>query len=104
VVGVENLFKHLGFIEGRAQTPRRQTVVDGFLSLLAGRGGFVEYRAALYDHLQKGDPVADVTDPFGTVLETVYAPQESIFWARPLRPMVATGEAVAMLGKNIRYV
>ena len=104
VAGVENIFKHFGFIEGRAQTPRRQTVVDGFLSLLAGRGGFVEYRAALYDHLQKGDPVADVTDPFGRVLETVYAPQESIFWARSLRPMVATGEAVAMLGKNIRYV
>ena len=104
VAGVENILKHYGFIEGRPQTPRRQIVVDGFLSLLAARGGFLEYRAALYDHLQKGDPVADVTDPFGRVLETVYAPQDSIFWARSLRPMVATGEAVAMLGKNIRFV
>ncbi len=104
VTGVENILKYYGFIEGRPQTPRRQIVVDGFLSLLAARGGFLDYRAALYDHLQKGDPVADVTDPFGRVLETVYAPQDSIFWARSLRPMVATGEALAMLGKNIRYV
>lgn len=104
VAGVENILKYYGFIEGRPQTPRRQIVVDGFLSLLAARGGFLDYRAALYDHLQKGDPVADVTDPFGRVLETVYAPQDSIFWARSLRPMVASGEALAMLGKNIRYV
>ncbi len=104
VTGVENILKYYGFIEGRPQTPRRQIVVDGFLSLLAARGGFLDYRAALYDHLQKGDPVADVTDPFGRVLDTVYAPQDSIFWARSLRPMVATGEALAMLGKNIRYV
>lgn len=101
---MENILKHYGFIEGRVRTPRRQIVVDGFLSLLAARGGFLEYRAALYDHLQKGDPVADVTDPFGKVLESVYAPQDSIFWARSLRPMVASGEALAMLGKNIRYV
>ena len=104
VTGVENILKYYGFIEGRPQTPRRQIVVDGFLSLLAARGGFLDYRAALYDHLQKGDPVADVTNPFGRVLDTVYAPQDSIFWARSLRPMVATGEALAMLGKNIRYV
>jgi predicted deacylase len=104
VAGVENILRHYGFVEGRPRTPGRQTVVDGFLSVLAARGGFVEYRAALYDHLQKGDPVADVTDPFGRVLETVYAPQESVFWARSLRPMVATGEPLAMLGKNIRYL
>lgn len=104
VVGVENVLKHYGFVPGSPQIPEKQAVVDGFLTLLPDRGGFVEYHAGLYDHLQKGDPVADITDPFGTVLETLYAPQESIFWARALKPMVASGECVATLGKNIRYI
>lgn len=49
-------------------------------------------------------PVTDITDPFGNVLETVTASQESVFWSRDLRPMVAGGETVATLGKSIRYV
>lgn len=104
VTGVENVLKHYGFIPGQPVLPERQVVVDGFLSLLSNRGGFLEYRAALYDHLEKGDPVADLTDPFGNVLETICASQESIFWSRTLRPMVSSGECVAVLGKNIRYV
>ncbi|MDA0748861.1 MAG: succinylglutamate desuccinylase/aspartoacylase family protein [bacterium] len=104
VVGVENVLKHYGFISGTPQIPERQVVVDGHLALISNRGGFVEYHAALYDHLQKGAPVADITDPFGKVLETLYAPQESILWSRTLRPMVSSGECVATVGKNIRYI
>jgi predicted deacylase len=104
VTGVENLLKYYGLIGGKPNIPDRQTVVDGFLSLLSNRGGIVEYRAQLYDVLEKGDPIADITDPFGEVLETLVAPEESIMWSKALRPMVATGECVATLGKNIRHV
>tara|TARA_Y100000588_G_scaffold388295_1_gene488166 strand:+ start:4542 stop:5513 length:972 start_codon:yes stop_codon:yes gene_type:complete len=102
VTGVENLLKHYGLLKGEPILPEEQFVVDGFLSLLANRGGFVNYRARLYDHLRKGDAVADVTDPFGEVLETLVAPEESIFWSHALRPAVATGECVGTLGKNVR--
>ena len=104
VTGVENVLKHYGFISGDPHIPKRQVVVDGFLSLLSNRGGFLEYHADLYDHLEKGDPVADVTDPFGNVLETLRAPEESIFWSKNLRPMVSSGETVGTLGKNIRHI
>ena len=96
--------KQYGMITGKPNIPNRQVVVDGFLSILSNRGGIVEYRAQLYDVLQKGDPIADVTDPFGEVLETVVAPEESIVWSKALRPMVATGECIATLGKNIRHI
>ena len=104
VTGVENVLKHHGFVPGRPHIPEHQAVADGFLALLSNRGGFVEYRAGLYDLLQKGDPVADITDPFGEVLETICAPQESIFWSRTLRPMVASGESIGTVGKHIRYI
>jgi predicted deacylase len=104
VRGVENVLKHHGLLAGSPKLPDRQVVVDGFLTLLANRGGFLEYRASLYDLLQKGDPVADVTDPFGNVLETITAPEESVFWSRALKPMAATGAFVATVGKNVRYV
>ena len=104
VTGVENLLKHYGMIAGKPQIPDRQVVVDGFLTVVSNRGGFLHYRAGLYDRLEKGDPVVDITDPFGSVLETLTAPQESIFWSHALRPMAASGQAVATLGKNIRYI
>ncbi len=104
ITGVENVLKHYGFISGMPHIPERQVVVDGFFSILANRGGFIEYHVQLYDHLQKGDPVADITDPFGHVLETLRAPEESICWSRNLRPMAASGEMVATLGRNIRYI
>ena len=104
VTGVQNLLRQYGMISGEPEVPERQVVVDGFFTVLSNRGGFLEFRAALYDRLRKGDPVADVTDPFGTVLETLAAPEESIFWSRCLRPMVASGQFVATLGRNIRYV
>lgn len=104
VTGVENLMKHYKMIDGKPSIPERQVVVDGFLSLLSNRGGIVEYRAQLYDVLAKGDPVADVTDPFGHVLETLVAPEECVMWSKALRPLAATGECVATLGKNIRHI
>ena len=104
VTGVENLMKTYGMVGGTPSIPDRQIVVDGFLSLLSNRGGIVEYRAQLYDVLRKGDPVADVTDPFGEVVETLVAPEESVMWSKALRPLVATGECVATLGKNIRHI
>ena len=104
VTGVENLMKHYSMIDGSPSIPDQQVVVDGFLSLLSNRGGILEFRAQLYDVLQKGDPVVDVTDPFGEVLETLVAPEESVMWSKALRPMVATGECVATLGKNIRKI
>lgn len=104
VTGVENLMKHYEMIPGEPVIPEKQVVVDGFLSLLANRGGFLEYRASLYDHLQKGDPLADVTDPFGNVLETIVAPEDSVYWSRALKPTVASGGFVATVGKNVRYV
>ena len=104
VTGVENLMKHHSMVGGKPNIPDHQIVVDGFLSLLSNRGGIIDYHAELYDVLQKDDPVADITDPFGEVLETLVAPEESVVWSKALRPMVATGECVATLGKNIRHV
>lgn len=104
VLGVENVLKNYGFIQGEPQIPEKQVVVDGFLSIISNRGGFIEYHADLYDHLQKGDPVVNITDAFGNVLETLHAPQESILWSRTLKPMIASGESVATVGKNIRYI
>jgi predicted deacylase len=104
VTGVENVLKHYGFVNGSPRIPERQVVVEGFINVVSNRGGIVEYRAALYDHLQKGDPVADITDPFGNVLETLKASQEAIFWSKTLRPMVASGESIGTLGRGIRYI
>ncbi len=104
VAGVENVLRHYGLLPGKPRIPERQVVVDGFTTILSNRGGFIEYQADLYAHLQAGDPVAHVTDPFGNVLETLFSPHEAIFWSKSLYPMVSSGETVATLGKNIRHI
>ena len=104
VTGVENVLRHYSMLPGRPRIPERQIVVDAFTPLLSNRGGFIEYQADLYAHLQAEEVVAHITDPFGNVLETLRAPHEAIFWSKSLYPMVAAGESVATLGKNIRYI
>ena len=104
VAGVENVLRHHEMLPGRPRIPERQIAVDSFTPILSNRGGFIKFKVDLYAHLEAGDPVAQITDPFGNILDTLHTLHEAIFWSKSLYPMVAPGEIVATLGKNIRYI
>ena len=104
VRGVLNVLQYYKFIAGTPQIPERQIVVKQFVPILSNEGGFVYYKAELYEHLAKYQPVADICDVFGTVRESIRAPVDGIFWAKPIYPMVASGGIIGKIGTPIKYL
>jgi predicted deacylase len=102
--GVLNVLKYYGFIDGDPDIPQRQVVIDRFVTLLSNQGGFVYYKANLYDRVEVYQPIAEICDAFGHPQETIRAPESGIFWSRPVYPMVATGESVGKIGIPIQYI
>ncbi|MCY4570293.1 MAG: hypothetical protein OXD49_18550, partial [Candidatus Poribacteria bacterium] len=84
--------------------PDRQIVVKKFVPVLSNEGGFVYYKAELYEQLARHQPVADICDVFGNVRESIRAPVDGVFWAKPIYPMVASGGIVGKIGTPIEYL
>lgn len=96
--GVMNVLKFYGMLPGEPEIPRRQVVVHDLKEIVVDRGGFLRFKVELYMLVKKGDVVAEVTDPFGNVIEEVRSPYDGVMWAQKPRPMAASGEAIAFIG------
>ena len=104
IQGVLNVLKHYDFIEGTPEIPDQQIVVNRFITVISNKGGFVYYKANLYDHLEARQPIAEIRDVYGNVCEVVHSPEEGIFWAHPIYPMVASGGIIGKIGTPINYI
>jgi predicted deacylase len=102
--GVQNVLKYYGFLDGEPEIPEQQVVVRKFQSIENDRGGFIKYRAKMYDLLKYRDPVADICDAFGRTVETITAPRKGILWSANLYPMVPSGSRIGTLGVDISYI
>ena len=102
--GVQNVLKHYGFLDGEPQIPERQVVVRKFETIHNNRGGFIKYRARMYDFLEYRAPVADICDAFGRTVETVTAPKKGVLWSTNLYPMVPSGSGIGLLGIEVSYI
>jgi predicted deacylase len=98
VRGVMNVLHQYGFLPGRPQIPERQWVVDGFEPVRASVGGVVEFAVGLYEHVERDQPLATLTDLFGETREVLRAPRPGIVWLHNLYPAVSSGEMVLSLG------
>ena len=104
ILGVENILKHYGFIEGEPVIPKQQIVVDSFMKVMNNRGGFIRYLAQLYDRLEADQPIAEILNVFGDPVEVIKSPKPGVFWSRNLYPMVASGESIGSIGINVTYI
>ncbi len=104
VQGVLNVLKQYQFIEGTPEIPDKQIVVHRFVPLISNKGGFIYYKAALYERLESRQPIAEICDVFGNVVEVIRAPVEGIFWAHSIYPMVASGGVIGKIGTPINYL
>ncbi len=104
VRGVLNVLKHYDFIEGTPEFLDQQIVVNRFVPVISNKGGFVYYKANLYDQLEARQPIAEIRDVYGHVCEVVHSPEEGIFWSHPIYPMVASGGIIGKIGTPINYI
>jgi len=58
----------------------------------------------LYDIVDRGDVLAEVSDPFGNVTEEIPSPAKGVVWRQNVYPMVASGQSVAQIGTGVSRV
>lgn len=101
VRGVMNVLARYGFVDDEPTKPREQFRAKGFEVKHANRGGLIDLSADLYDSVEVGDELFDVTGVFGEKKETVEAEKEGVVWRTRRLPMVATGEYVMSVATGV---
>lgn len=94
VNGVLRTLRTMKMIEARLPRARPTRVVRRTRWVRARRGGLAEIPVRLGDYVEKGDPVASISDAFGSKPTRVKTTETGWVIARTLRPLVNPGDAL----------
>ncbi|ARS91797.1 succinylglutamate desuccinylase/aspartoacylase family protein [Natrarchaeobaculum aegyptiacum] len=103
VEGVFNVLEYYGFLDG-SPTLERQTRATGFEQYGSPVGGLVDMQKDLGARVSRGEPIFEVTTPFGESKATITADSDGILWRTRRLPQVATGEYVCSVGTDVDTV
>lgn len=101
VAGVRNVMRRYGLLDGDGGFPETQFRATDFVTENADRGGLVDVHVDLYDNVEPGDVLFDVTTPFGERRQRVESSVSGVVWRLRRLPMVATGEYVMSIGTDV---
>lgn len=96
---VTNALIGLGMIEGERRLPSKSYLMREFIGIRAKRGGLLQNLARLGDLVEKGQPLVRITDIYGDTVDTITAPERSVFVRSTTLSTVSTGERVVTLGR-----
>lgn len=96
VKGVINVMREIGMLNKRK---RQGHTINKFIARQSGwvratESGFVSHKAQLGDHVNKGDVLAVIADPYGTELSKVLSPEEGVVIGKQNIPLAQEGEAM----------
>ena len=94
--GIINTMRHLGMLN---KSRSKGHNIKRFIARQSGwvraaESGFVTHLAQLGDHVNKGDKLANIADPFGTFLSSIESPAEGVVIGKQNIPLTQEGEAV----------
>ncbi|MBI3977685.1 MAG: succinylglutamate desuccinylase/aspartoacylase family protein [Chloroflexi bacterium] len=98
VKGATNIMKHLGILHGQ---PTGLPATYRFLDCLmmgSTTGGYLFHKVKLGDPVKKGDPLGEIVNLLGEVVETPVAPFDGYVVEVSSLPKVAPGEWIYMVG------
>ncbi|MDX1468346.1 MAG: M14 family metallopeptidase [Acidimicrobiia bacterium] len=98
VIGTLRTLRRLGMIDVRLPRARPSRVIRRTTWVRARRGGLVEVLVNLGDAVEKGQPIALISDAFGVRPTTVKASETGWVIAKSLRPLVHSGDALVHIG------
>ena len=104
VIGVSNVMKALGMIDGEIEAQPRGQLQGDFVAhgrLVSNTGGMLWPRATPGVLLSEGDLVAEIVDVWGRVAEEIRMPVDGYCWAIGGRP--GTTHVVAE-GTSVNYI
>lgn len=96
VKGVINIMRHLGLLN---KSKPKANPVEPFVARQSGwvratDSGFVSHKKQLGDHVEKGECLAIIKDPFGKELDKVVSHAKGIIIGKQNIPLVQEGEAM----------
>ncbi len=94
--GIINVMRHMGML---AKSKSKGLRIEPFIARQSGwvrasESGLVNHIGQLGDHVQKGDVLAVISDPFGNQLDTIKSPTEGVVIGKQNIPLAQTGEAM----------
>jgi predicted deacylase len=92
--GVMRTLRSMGMIEARLRRAQPTRLIRRTRWLRARRGGLVDVRVALGQYVEKGEPVAAISDAFGRRPTLSKANETGWVIARTLQPVVNSGDAL----------
>ncbi|MEM6331588.1 MAG: succinylglutamate desuccinylase/aspartoacylase family protein [Planctomycetota bacterium] len=99
VRGVTNVLLSLEMIEGEADAPRNQIVIEKTKWVRAERGGFLQFHVSPGDVVEKDQPLATNTTLLGRGQRVLHAPYDAVVIGMTTLPAVSPGEPVCHLGR-----
>lgn len=97
VRGVHNVLRHLGMEAGEVEAPATQRAFRTITLVHAREGGQLRWLTDLEAAVTSGQPIAEVVDLFGDVVETLTAPTDGFILRKMLFGAIATGAEVAWI-------
>lgn len=96
VKGIINVMREIGMMNKRKRKGReiRHFVARQSGWVRATESGFLNYSASLGDHVEKGDLLGVISDPYGTELAKLLSPAEGVVIGRQNIPLTQEGEAL----------
>ena len=94
VIGVMRTLRYMGMIDARLPRVRPTRLIRRTRWTRARRGGIAELEVRLGQHVAKGQPVASISDAFGTRPTQVRATETGWVIAQSLRPLVNSGDSL----------
>lgn len=95
---VTNALRWLEMVDGTPHPPPRTFEMRDFLGLRATRGGLLRTLAELGQPVRVGQPLAEIVDIWGQVIETIEAPCDAVFVRATTLSTLSSGERAVTLG------
>lgn len=96
--GCLNVMRNLGMIKGKGKPPLEGIFAQKTAWVRAQKSGIFKMNKALGDVIKKGEVIARITDPYGSIVEPVTTPYDGVVLGMNLVPLVMTGEALCNVG------
>ena len=95
--GIINVMREVGMLNKKKSTKEHN--IEPFIARQSGwvratESGLVNHVAQLGDHVQKGDTLAIISDPYGSELTKICAPAQGVIIGKQNIPLTQTGEAM----------
>ena len=95
--GIINVMRYLGMLKERRSS--KSTVIEPYVARESGwvratDSGIVKHLKALGDYVKKDELLANIADPLGQLIASVYSPTDGVIIGKQNIPLVQEGEAM----------